>query len=229
VSISRRTAIAVRTIGVASAAAALALGVAGNAFACNISEFSAAAACDNGKGSINVTDKDGSGTKVNITVSQGSTEVGHQNDLVGSRQGVVINFPVDWQPSTEYTVTVVKSSGANVGSTSVTTPDTACKVDTPPTTTPPVSTPSPSASTGTPTTGTSTAPSQSPTATPTTSGAAAVADTNAPSPAAGGTADLAETGGGSNTGMIAGIAGALVVLGGGAVFGLRRRTAGARH
>ncbi|MBD0740471.1 LAETG motif-containing sortase-dependent surface protein [Streptomyces sp. CBMA29] len=230
-SISRRTAIAVRTIGVASAAAALALGVAGNAFACNISEFSAKASCDNGKGSIDVTNKDYSNTLVNITVSQGQTQVGHQENLTGTRQGVTVNFAVDWSPSTTYTVTVVKASGQKVGTTDVTTPETACKVDTP--TTPPTDTPSDTPTTDTPTTPAtetpSTAPSDTPTATPSTSGAAAVDDTNAPSPAAGGTTDLAETGGGSNTGMIAGVAGALVVVGGGAVYGLRRRTAGARH
>jgi LPXTG-motif cell wall-anchored protein len=48
---------------------------------------------------------------------------------------------------------------------------------------------------------------------------------NAPSPAAG-ESNLAETGANSNTGMIVGIAAALVVVGGGAVFfGLRRRGA----
>ncbi|MFF4691052.1 LAETG motif-containing sortase-dependent surface protein [Streptomyces sp. NPDC001307] len=48
---------------------------------------------------------------------------------------------------------------------------------------------------------------------------------NAPSPAAG-DSNLAETGANSNTGLIAGIAGALVVVGGGAVyFGMRRRGA----
>jgi LPXTG-motif cell wall-anchored protein len=47
---------------------------------------------------------------------------------------------------------------------------------------------------------------------------------SAPSPA--GEAGLAETGAGSNTGLIAGIAAALVVVGGGAVFlGMRRRGA----
>jgi LPXTG-motif cell wall-anchored protein len=48
---------------------------------------------------------------------------------------------------------------------------------------------------------------------------------NAPSPAAG-ESNLAETGANSNTGLIVGIAAALVVIGGGAVFfGLRRRGA----
>jgi LPXTG-motif cell wall-anchored protein len=48
---------------------------------------------------------------------------------------------------------------------------------------------------------------------------------NAPSPAAG-KSNLAETGASSNTGLIAGIAAALVVVGGGAVFlGMRRRGA----
>ncbi|WP_344016269.1 LAETG motif-containing sortase-dependent surface protein, partial [Streptomyces thermospinosisporus] len=56
----------------------------------------------------------------------------------------------------------------------------------------------------------------------------APADTadNVPSPAVG-ESNLAETGANSNTGLIAGIAGALVLVGGGAVFfGMRRKGAG---
>jgi LPXTG-motif cell wall-anchored protein len=210
----------VRSIGVASAAAALALGVAGSAFACSITEFSASASCDSDHGVITVLNKDVSHTAVNITVSQGGTQVGSQENVRGSQVGVPVKFSVDWAPNTVYTVHVVKSAGGEVGSKEVTTPDTACAA-------PPVTTPA-------------TTPSDTPTATPsdtsapttsapaTTSPAAAVDDTNAPSPA-GGTSNLAETGGGSNTGMIAGIAAVFVAVGGGAVFMLRRRNPAARH
>ena len=215
-SINRRTAIAVRSIGVASAAAALALGLAGNAFACKISEFTPSAGCDNaGHGYISVVDKDYSQTPVDITLKQGGTDIGTKKGVVGSQAGVTVTFTVEWKPSTTYTVEVVKSSGEFVGDTPVTTPDTACQVK---------SSPTPSPSTSAPTTAPATTP-------PTTTAPAPVAATssNAPSQAAGGGQKLAETGGGSNTGMIAGIAGALVVVGGGAVFGLRRRSAAARH
>ena len=213
---NRRTAIAVRSIGVASAAVALALGIAGNAFACTIGEFTPSAGCDqSGHGFISVLDKDISHTPVDITVSTGGQQVGSKTDVIGSDQGVVVNFPVEWQPSTKYTVTVVKSSGAKVGDVDVTTPEKACAT---PTTTPPTTAP------------TTTPPTTTPSTTPSsTTSAPAVGDTNAPSPAAGGGQNLAETGGGSNTGLIAGVAAALVAVGGGAVFALRRRNPAARH
>jgi hypothetical protein len=222
VSINRRTAIAVRSIGIASAAGALTLGVAGSAFACDISEFTPAAACDNGKGAITVLNKDYSQTSVTITVSQGQTQVGVQEGLKGSSEGVLVTFPVAWQPNTTYTVHVVKTSGGqNVGSKDVTTPATACEVSTPttPATTPAGSTPV--------TTPAETTPAADDT--PSAGVAPVVADTNAPSPAAGGGAKLAETGGSGSTGTIAGVAAALVAMGGGAVFMLRRRNPAARH
>ncbi|CAG7636502.1 LAETG motif-containing sortase-dependent surface protein [Actinacidiphila bryophytorum] len=223
-SINRRTAIAVRSIGVASAAAALALGVAGNAFACSITEFTPSATCDDSNhGVIKVLDQDGSGTAVDITVSQGTTEVGSQKNVKGSREGVTFTFPVDWAPNTVYAVHVVKSGGGDVGTKEVTTPDKGC------TTTPPVDNPPPPVDNPPPPKD-DTPPSTKPTpsATTTTPAPAAVADTNAPSPA-GGTSNLAETGGGSNTGMIAGVAAVLVAAGGGTVFMLRRRNPAGRH
>lgn len=78
-----------------------------------------------------------------------------------------------------------------------------------PTTTKPSSTPS-----ATPTTGASVTPSGTP------SHSAAPVPAASSTPAAGG---LAFTGGGSQAPMIAGIAGALVLAGGGAVFAMRRR------
>lgn len=225
-SISRRTAIAVRTIGVASAAAALALGVAGNAFACHISEFSASATCTaDHHGAISVVDKDTSRTEVTITVTQGGETVGTKDHVRGSDgPGVTVDFPVAWKPNTDYKVTVVAGEKA-IGDLAVKTPADACELPpAPPATTPAAPTTPATTTPAAPTTPATTAPSAT-----TTSSAAVVDDTNAPSPAGGGSTDLAETGGGSNTGMIAGVAGALVVIGGGAVFGLRRRGAGAHH
>jgi LPXTG-motif cell wall-anchored protein len=246
VSINRRTAIAVRSIGVASAAAALALGVAGNAFACSITEFTPSAGCEDNHGVISVLDKDGSGTAVDITVLQGQTPVGTPLlGVKGSKRGVTFTIPVDWTPNTEYTVHVVKSgSHQEVGTKKVTTPGEAC---TPPEqggTTGTTGETTNGGTTGTTTNGgttgetttggttgeTTTGGTTGETTTGGTTGgdkttapAAPVDDTNAPKPAAGGQSNLAETGGGSNTGMIAGIAAALVVAGGGTVFFMRRR------
>jgi LPXTG-motif cell wall-anchored protein len=224
VSISRRTARSVRILGVASASAALALGVAGNAFACNISEFSAEAKCDGTKGVISVTDVDASGTKATVSVfleANGADvqKIGEQ-DVEGSRQGVTITFDEDWKPNATYRVHVKAGNQVDEDiKTNVTAPATACKTEE--TSTPPA-TPSPSETTS--------APAETPSASDTpsegeSSAAPATPGDNAPSPAAG-DSNLAETGANSNTPMIAGIAGAFVVVGGGAVFfGMRRRGA----
>lgn len=223
-SISRRTARSVRILGVASATAALALGVAGNAFACNISEFSAEAKCDGTKGVITVTDVDASGTPAVVSVfleNNGADvqKVGQQ-EVKGSPEGVTITFDEDWKPNATYRVHVKAGNQVDEDiKTNVTAPSTACKTEESPT---PPATPSPSDSPSSP------ASSQTPSATPSESESSAAPATpgdNAPSPAAG-DSNLAETGANSNTPMIAGIAGALVVVGGGAVFfGMRRRGA----
>ncbi|MBN0047838.1 LPXTG cell wall anchor domain-containing protein [Streptomyces actuosus] len=224
-SISRRTtARSVRVLGVAAASAALALGAAGNALACNIGEFSAEAKCADGKGVITVTDVDASGTPAVVSVfleNNGADEkkVGEQ-EVKGAKDGVTVTFAEEWKPNAEYRVHVLAGDRAHPIvdadiEPNLTTPSTACTTEesTPPAT---PSSPAPSesestpAETATPTPGTST-----PAATP----------SNAPSPAVG-ESHLAETGASSNTGLIAGIAAALVVVGGGAVFlGLRRRGA----
>ncbi|MER5660439.1 LAETG motif-containing sortase-dependent surface protein [Streptomyces mirabilis] len=224
-SISRRTARSVRILGVASATAALALGVAGNALACNISEFSAEAKCDGTKGIISVKDVDASGTSAVVSVfleNNGADvqKVGEQ-EVKGSREGVTITFAEDWKPNATYRVHV--KAGNQVDKdipTNVTAPSTACATEAPSPsaseTPKPSETPSSPASSGTP----SANPSESES-----SAAPATPGDNAPSPAAG-SSNLAETGANSNTPMIAGIAGALVVVGGGAVFfGMRRRGA----
>ncbi|MFH0519105.1 LAETG motif-containing sortase-dependent surface protein [Streptomyces sp. M41] len=225
---NRRTvARSVRALGVASASAALALGLAGNALACDISEFSAEAKCDGGKGVITVTDVDPSGIPATVSVflqNNGADlkKVGEQV-VKGSREGVTITFAEDWKPDAEYRIHVKAPGYVDEDiEPNLTTPSTACKKDEEEK--PPASSdaPTPSDSASTPAEETDT-----PTPAPSESESTAPADTesNVPSPAAG-DSNLADTGANSNTGMIAGIAVALVAVGGGAIFfGLRRRGA----
>lgn len=225
--ISRRTARVSRFLGVAAASTAIVLGASGNALACNISEFSAEAACDGTQGVITVTDVDKAGVEATVSVylqSNGADakKVGEQT-VKGSKGGTTITFKEDWAPNAEYRIHVEALpyiKGEDI-KPNLTTPATACKTEDTPTPTP---TPTPSDSASTPA-------EESPTPTPSASEgttAPATVESNAPSPAAG-DSNLAETGANSNTGMIAGIAIALVAIGGGAVFfGLRRRGASTR-
>ncbi|GJF25153.1 LAETG motif-containing sortase-dependent surface protein [Streptomyces sp. HO565] len=221
---SRRS---VRALGVASATAALALGAAGNAFACNIGEFSAAAKCDGDKGVITVTDVDPAGIPATVTVylenNGGDAQKIDEQVVKGSREGSTITFAADWKPNAEYRIHV--KAGGYVDEDikpNLVTPATACKTEDTPSPTPSQSSSAPAEETETP----APAPSPSaPAASQSESSAPAAVPSNAPSPAAG-ESNLAETGANSNTGMIVGIAAALVVAGGGAVFfGLRRRGA----
>ncbi|MEV5762047.1 LAETG motif-containing sortase-dependent surface protein [Streptomyces tendae] len=219
---SRRS---VRALGVVAASAALALSASGNALACNINEFSAEAKCDGDNGVITVTDVDPAGIPATVTVSLKSTgeQVG-QETVKGSKEGTTVSFAVDWQPNTEYRVHVKADKYVDEFiEPDVKTPSTPCKTEDTPSPTPSESSSTPSDETESPAPEPSTsapAPSQ-----PESTAPAAVPNDNAPSPAAG-DSNLAETGANSNTGMIAGIAAALVVVGGGAVFfGLRRRGA----
>lgn len=240
-SVSRRTmARSVRALGVISASAALTLGVAGSAAACNINEFSAEAACDGDKGVITVTDVDPSGVKATVTVflkeNGADKQVGEQV-VKGSRKGTTITFEEDWKPNAEYRIHVKAKPWVDEDiKPNLVTPDTACKteeeetpVETPPAKEPPATEEEqpPADATSTPSEEPSTQDGETGSETPSDSeseSAPAVKDANAPSPA--GEANLAETGAGSNTGLIAGIAAALVVAGGGAVFfGMRRREA----
>ncbi|MDT0396045.1 MULTISPECIES: LAETG motif-containing sortase-dependent surface protein [Streptomyces] len=221
-SVSRRTvARSVRALGVVSASAALAIGVAGNAAACNISEFTAEAKCDGDKGIITVTDKDPAGVPATITVFLQDKQVGQQV-VKGTREGTTITFEEDWKPNAEYRVHVEAKPYVNEDiKGDLTTPDTGCKKDEeqPPSEEPE---PTPSQSSTTP----AEEPEQpAPSASESESTAPATeTSNNAPSPA--GESNLAETGADSNTGLIAGVAAALVVVGGGAVFfGMRRRGA----
>lgn len=229
-SITRRTAArSARILGVATASAALALGAAGHALACNINEFSAEAKCDGDKGVIAVTDVDASGAPAVVSVfleNNGADvkKIGEQ-EVKGSREGVTITFAEDWKPNATYRVHVKAGNQVDEDITpNLTTPSTACHTEesTPPAT---PSSPAPSPSESTP--AESTPPAPTPSASESSTAPAPATPSNAPSPAAG-ESNLAETGANSNTGMIAGIAAALVVLGGGAVFfGFRRR--GARN
>ncbi|WP_406006518.1 LPXTG cell wall anchor domain-containing protein [Streptomyces sp. NBC_00637] len=230
-SLSRRTAArSVRMLGVTAASAALALSAAGTALACDISEFSASAACDGAKGLITVTDKDPSGVPAEVTVfleNNGGDlrQVGAAQPVEGSKKGVTISFAEDWEPGAIYRIHVkaVKNEKVLVDLDipgNLTTPSKSCKADdtsTPSTT--PSSTPSDSTTT----------PPPAETATPSASDSAS--DSAAPAPSASNApsaavqeSNLAETGAGSNTGLIVGIAAVLVAVGGGAVFfGMRRR------
>ncbi|MFF8729753.1 LAETG motif-containing sortase-dependent surface protein [Streptomyces sp. NPDC015171] len=217
----------VRILGVASGSTALVLGLAGSALACNIKDFSAEAKCDGDKGVIVVTDTDASAVQATVTVFLKGvggieTKVGEQ-PVTGSKEGARITFAEDWKPNATYRVHVKAERAVDEDiQPDLVTPSTACKTEsqtpTPPASTTPSSSPSESA------------PAESATPTPAPSASessTAPADTsgNAPSPAAG-DSNLAETGANSNTGLIAGLAAALVVVGGGAVwFGMRRRGA----
>jgi LPXTG-motif cell wall-anchored protein len=213
----------VRALGVVSASAALALGTAGNALACNISEFSAEAKCDGDKGVITVTDVDPAGIPATVTVylqnnGADAKKVGEQV-VKGSREGTTITFADDWKANAEYRIHVKAASYVDEDiKPNLVTPATACKKEEePPASTPPA-TPTPSASPSKPA-----EESESPAPEPSESQSSSPAG-NAPAPA--GDSNLAETGANSNTGLIAGIAAALVVVGGGAVFfGMRRRGA----
>ncbi|MET9456992.1 LPXTG cell wall anchor domain-containing protein [Streptomyces canus] len=225
--ISRRTARVSRFLGVAAASTAIVLGASGNALACNINEFSAEAKCDGTQGVITVTDVDKTGVEATVSVylqSNGADakKVGEQT-VKGSKEGTTITFKEDWAPNAVYRIRVEALpyiKGADI-TPNLTTPATACKTEDTPTPTP---TPTPSDSASTPA-------EESPAPTPSASEgttAPATVESNAPSAAAG-DSNLAETGANSNTGLIAGIAIALVAIGGGAVFfGLRRRGAGTR-
>ncbi|MEQ8143167.1 LAETG motif-containing sortase-dependent surface protein [Streptomyces sp. OP7] len=217
-----------RALGVVSASAALALGVAGNAAACNINEFSAEAKCVGDKGVITVTDVDPAGVPATVTVflqNNGADieKVGEQV-VKGSKEGTTITFEEDWKPNAVYRIHVSAKPYVDEDiKPNLTTPSTPCKEDEEE---PPAPEPTPSV--------TSSAPaeeSEEPSPAPSESESSAPpADTsdNAPSPA--GESNLAETGANSNTGMIAGVAAALVAIGGGAVFfGMRRRGANSQR
>ena len=232
-SLSRRTATrSVRALGVTAASAALALSAAGSAIACEIGDFSATAACDGAKGVITVTDKDPSGVPAEVTVflennNADVRQVGTAQTVEGSAKGVTVSFAEDWEPNAVYRVHInaVKNGKELVNADIkpfLTAPAKACKADD---TSTPSGTPSDTPSDTPPDTPSEPADTDSPAPSESSSdnGATPGPVSNDVSPAAQ-ESNLAETGAGSNTGLIAGIAALLVVLGGGAVFfGMRRR------
>jgi LPXTG-motif cell wall-anchored protein len=215
----------VRALGVVSASAALAIGVAGSAAACNISEFSAEAKCDGDKGVITVTDKDPAGVPATITVFLQDKQVGEQV-VKGTREGTTITFEEDWKPNAVYRIHVDAKPYVDEDiKPNLVTPATACKTEEKPPAEEEKPKPTPSESSSTPA---EEAPKPTPSESESESTAPADTSSNAPSPA--GESNLAETGANSNTGLIAGIAAALVVAGGGAVFfGMRRRGANSQR
>ncbi|MGW0914853.1 LAETG motif-containing sortase-dependent surface protein [Streptomyces sp. NPDC002784] len=223
-SIPRRTiARSARVLGIASASAALVLGLGGNAFACDIKDFSAEAKCDGDNGVITVTDVDPGGVPATVSVylqNNGADlkKVGEQV-VEGSREGVTITFAENWKPNAEYRIHVKAAGYVDEDiKPNLTTPATACKKED---TDSPAPTPSDSA---TPTPSASAPAEETPAPAPSEGGSTAPADTSSNVPTPAGESNLAETGADSNTGLIAGIAVALVAIGGGAVFfGLRRR------
>ncbi|MEV7018446.1 hypothetical protein C1708_09305 [Streptomyces sp. DH-12] len=220
----------VRALGVVSASAALALGTAGSAAACNINEFSAEAKCDGEKGVITVTDVDPAGVPATVTVflqNNGADikKVGEQV-VKGSKEGTTITFEEDWKPNAVYRIHVKAEPYVDEDiKPNLTTPSTPCKEDEEESPSPE---PTPSEETSAPA-----EENEEPSPVPSEGGsesAAPPADTsdNAPSPA--GESNLAETGANSSTGLIAGVAAALVAVGGGAIFfGMRRRGANSRR
>jgi LPXTG-motif cell wall-anchored protein len=216
----------------------------GSAFACNISDFSlvsTSASCnaDTGTADIQVTDKDSSGTHATVTIVDKTTNASVGTGKITRPQrkgGETITISVPWQKNHEWAVQIdapkggvhdtlketVTSNGDDCGKPS----------DTPTTPAPTETAPATGGDTDTKPTEAPAAPS-SPAAAP--SEASQVDAANSPSAAAAApsstvdSAALAETGGGSNTGMIAGLAAALVVIGGGFLFAQRRRSATRSH
>lgn len=236
-SVSRRTASrragarTVRTLGVVSASAALTVALAGSAAACDINDFSAEAKCAGDNGVITVTDVDPAGVPATVTVfleNNGADEkkVGEQV-VRGSRKGVTITFEEDWKPSAEYRIHVKAAPYVDEDiKPNLTTPATACKGEeeapAPGTSAPKTPAPGPSASVSTPAEDSEEPGTPEPSESEPEGPAPADTSGNAPSPAVG-DSNLAETGADSRTGLIAGIAVALVAVGGGAVFlGMRR-------
>ncbi len=234
-SITPRIARPVRYLGVVSASAALLLGVAGNAMACSIRDFSAEAECDaGGKGVISVTDVDPSGVTAEVTVyleSNGGDErlVGTKTIENSTADGVTVTFPEAWEPNAEYRVHVKAKGYVDEDiKPNLTAPGEACTAtDNPP---PAEQTPAQPAepsddSSGEPSAEPS-APAESPAPSASESTAPAAPGDSGNTPAPEGGSNLAETGAGSSTPLIAGIAAAFVLVGGGAVYvGMRRRGA----
>ncbi|MEU5631512.1 LAETG motif-containing sortase-dependent surface protein [Streptomyces rishiriensis] len=230
---SYRAASAARVIGTFAASAVLAVGAAHTALACSIGDFSAAAVCDaHGKGVIRVTDKDASGTPATVSLFLQLNQPINNLRLIETKKiehptarGVTVDLtPLEWYAGETFQVhikagdqvdddveplVVIQDETCATGGPSASASSSASAA--------PSGRPSPSSSP-------SSTPSASVPSSSTSSGASAtpVQGGSAPSPAGGGTA-LAETGANSSTPLVAGVAAALVLVGGGTVLALRRR------
>ncbi|MEU0115755.1 LAETG motif-containing sortase-dependent surface protein [Streptomyces bobili] len=233
---SRRTAASsVRMFGLVGASAVLVLGASGTALATDplgIGQFSAAASCDGSKGVITVTDTDATATPVVVTVflqnnNADLKRIGVPTPVKGSAKGVAVTFAENWAPGAKYRIHIKSGNDLDADIPVLETPAKACTgaddtPTTPSTPTTPATTPSDTASSPAASDTPSRSASQSDTTVP------AASASNAPSPAAQ-ESNLAETGASSRTGLIVGIAAALVAVGGGAVFfGMRRKGTGNR-
>ncbi|MGV9248563.1 LAETG motif-containing sortase-dependent surface protein [Streptomyces sp. NPDC003710] len=235
-SLSHHTARAARVIGTSAAAAALALGAAHTALACSIGDFSAAAVCDaNGKGVIRVTDRDASGTPATVTLNVVLNQPINNERSVDTKtiehptaQGTTVDLvPLDWYAGETFRVHVKAGDRVDdyIEPPLVISADTCKPSGAPSAPVTPSAHPSSTSASAAPSSAAPTEPSAAPTRP---SAAAAPSASSAPSPAGGGSG-LAETGAGGSTPVIAGVAVALVLAGGGTVIGLRRRTARRSH
>ncbi|MGW2049254.1 LAETG motif-containing sortase-dependent surface protein [Streptomyces sp. NPDC001858] len=243
---SSRAAVAARVIGTLAASAALAVGAADTALACTIGDFSAAAVCDaGGNGVIRVTDKDASGTPATVSLYLQLDQPINNQRLVDTKtiahptaQGVTVDLnPLTWHAGATFRVhvkagdlvdddiqplVVVQDANCSSASTSASTSGSPSASTSASTSGSPSDGPSASASAFA-SVSVSASASGSPSGQASAPSAQASAPGSVPS-ALGGSGRLAETGAGSGTSVIAGVAGALVVVGGGIVLALRRRT-----
>lgn len=247
-SISRRTAFAVRSLGVASAAGALALGVAGSAFACAAADFTGTAECQQSSGSalLTIKDSDSSNTHATVEIDYKGQKVGsvefHANGDTATTQTVV----VPWETSGKWTLNAQATGRDFRGQRQNSIPVPGGDCSTPPSqsASPSESAPasesasaSASASESAPASASASASesSSAPVVVPSASASASSSVEATTSPSASTAVEatasptgtvLASTGGGSDAGLFAGIGAVLVAAGGATVFFLRRRAAG---
>jgi LPXTG-motif cell wall-anchored protein len=194
---------------------------AGAASACALTDYTAKVACDSslGQAAITVSDSNPGYTAANLAVyNQSGTEVGSAT-LGASAPSITVDVPWAAQSTWTVTITVQDKKWSKYANGTIKTDVSAnvtCATSTTPTTSAPTPTPStPAVSASTP---------ASPSAKPSSTTVAVVATSPAATSATPSTT-LAETGS-SGTGMIATLAGVLVAAGGGALYMLRRRSAG---
>ncbi len=232
-SISRR-AVTARSLGVTAAAVTIALGAAGTAFACNAADFTPFVSCDQatGQAQITVTESATYGATVAVfTDSAEQNQVGTTQQIApvveGTPKPAVVEVP--WQTAGPWTIKVVATDNntPHTFKLSLAAPSGDCSAPAPSKSATPSTPAKPSASASA--TASSKSPAPSASASASASKSVAASASAAPSVSVSPGTGLAETGGGSDSGMLLGIGAGLVVLGGGAVFVVRRRTAAGRH